>query len=197
MTAQSKHSKQNARKEKERSQKGGGEGREGEVQEEEGEVVEERPDREDVANEIRLAIERIESVNIVRHAEPGPAHLAHLPSYERTSDTPFVWGPDRLDGEIFAERIQRAWLEVVCFRRNIFNTPSGSVGKAVIAEKARLFEACERGNPLEHIALKAVAVMEHLLFQKTHKKAKAADNVSALCRRLLLWEKGEIDQILS
>ena len=76
-------------------------------------------------------------------------------------------------------------------------TPSGRAGKDVIFEKARLFEmAAEPNHPLEHIALKAVAVMEHLLLQKTHPKAKAKDNANALDRRLALWKRGDVAALL-
>ena len=71
-------------------------------------------------------------------------------------------------------------------------TPSGRAGKDVILEKARLFEMAAEPN---HIALKA-AVMEHLLLQKTHPKAKAKDNANALDRRLALWKRGDVAALL-
>ena len=73
--------------------------------------------------------------------------------------------------------------------------PTGKAGKRFVLEKTRLLNALVKGCPLERIALKAFMVMEHLLLQRVP-KSKAADNAKHLDRRLDLWEKGRIKDLM-
>ena len=49
---------------------------------------------------------------------------------------------------------------------------------------------------MEGIALKAAMTLPSLLVQKTHAKTKTHDHISCLQRRLNLWQKGDISNLL-
>ena len=52
-------------------------------------------------------------------------------------------------------------------------------------------------NPLERVAKKAVAIMEHLLLQKPNGNCKAKQLKNNLARRLALWTAGDINLLLA
>jgi hypothetical protein len=56
-------------------------------------------------------------------------------------------------------------------------------------------ESWAKANPLERIAMKAVAVMDFLLLQRTTPKAKTKDHKRALERRLEDWHAGNISKL--
>ena len=106
----------------------------------------------------------------------------------------FHWGS--LEGGDFAQAINAAYAEVTHWRRNVFNVPSGQEGKAFVAELARLFRAYADASALQSVAIKAAMVMPHLLLQRSSPAGKAKDNSSALGRRLLAWNQGDIDALV-
>ena len=118
-----------------------------------------------------------------------------MPDSAETSKTPFKWG--EIDGAIFGDRINQAYEEVVYFKKNLFLLPSGSAGKWFVTEKANFFEAMVAHHPMEKVAMKASSVMEHLLLQKAAPDSTSKRNNELLTQRIKLWERGEIDQLLS
>ena len=106
----------------------------------------------------------------------------------------FTWGECR--GELFCEKINTAYDEVMHWRRNVFQVPSGSSGKTFVSELARLFQAYADCSSLESIAMKATSVMQTLLLQKPSRTSKSRDHVKPLQRRLNMWTNGDIDALL-
>ena len=104
------------------------------------------------------------------------------------------WGD--LSGEMFIQRINIAYEQIVKWRRNIFMLPSGKARKAFISELARLYQSYADKSPLECIALKACSVMQSLLLQKPHAKSETKEHIACLERRLVLWTEGNIDKLL-
>ena len=100
----------------------------------------------------------------------------------------FSWGS--CCGEVFCTRINSAYEEVVHWRRNLFQVPSGSAGKAFVSELARLFQAYADSSSLECIAMKAITVMPILLLQKPSRTSKSKDHSTHLQRRMELWLDG-------
>ena len=86
-----------------------------------------------------------------------------------TSESPeFYVGISQLK-YIFCDKIEATFEEAIHWRRNIFQVPSGSTGKAFVAELAQLFQAyADNSSLLESIALKATTTMPTLLLQKPH-----------------------------
>ena len=74
--------------------------------------------------------------------------------------------------------------------------PSGASGKCFVGELARLFGAFATESAFEAFALKAVMTLPALVLQKPHAKSKTQDHISCLQRRLALWEKGDIAELL-
>ena len=78
-------------------------------------------------------------------------------------------------GVTFCDRLAVAFEQTVFWKRNVFELPSGQEGKKFVSEKARLFAAMTPENPLECVAMKTVAIMEHLLLQKPSVSAKQSN----------------------
>ena len=104
------------------------------------------------------------------------------------------WGD--LSGEEFTKVIDDAYAQVVHWRSNPFKVPSGACGKQFVAELTRLFNAFASESDLEAIALKSAMTLPSLMLQKPHAKSKTHDHISCLRRRLSLWEKGDILNLL-
>jgi hypothetical protein len=118
-----------------------------------------------------------------------------LPDFTPMSTEAFKWGD--VDGTDFIRSISSVYERMPSCRKNIFLLPTGKCGQTFIKEKARLIECWTTHNVLERIALKAVAVMDFLLLQRTHHKAKTKDNKEALSRRILDWKAGNIEKLFS
>jgi hypothetical protein len=106
----------------------------------------------------------------------------------------FKWGS--CEGHVFCEKINLAFEEVIHWRRNLFQVPSGSIGKAFVSELARLFQAYADSSTLECIAMKATTVLPILLLQKPSRTSKSKDHVKHLQRRMDLWREGSIEELL-
>lgn len=74
--------------------------------------------------------------------------------------------------------------------------PSGSSGKQFTAELAKLYDAFASESSYEGFAIKAAMIMPALLLQKPHSKSKTRDHILCLNRRLALWEKGYVAELL-
>ena len=106
----------------------------------------------------------------------------------------FTWNSG--SGEIFCRKINTAYEEVVHWRRNLFQVPSGSAGKSFVSELARLYQAYADSSSLECIAMKATTVFPILLLQKPSRTSKSKDHVKHLQRRIKLWLDGDIEALL-
>ena len=122
----------------------------------------------------------------------GPAttpEVRTLPSFRTSS-----WGD--LSGEESTKVIDDAYAQIIYWRPNLFKVPSGACGKHFVAEFTRLFNSFAMESDLEAVALKAAMTLPSLMLQKPHAKSKTHDHISCLQRRLSLWEKGDISNLL-
>jgi hypothetical protein len=117
-----------------------------------------------------------------------------LPSFTPAPAISFTWGT--LAGNVFISDVEQAYEQMVCWRRNIFLLPSGRFGKDFINEKVRLFSSVQKGDPLERIAFKALALMEHLILQKPFSNSTSKDHVECLKKRMELWKAGNIKKLV-
>ena len=92
--------------------------------------------------------------------------------------------------------IEGAYNQIVHWKSNLFKVPSGSMGKKFVAELSRLFEAYTTESGLESIALTAAMTLPALMLQKPHAKSKVQEHTACLKRRMSLWEKGDIDELI-
>ena len=127
-------------------------------------------------------------------SEVHQAHGGSLPSFRPAIGTEYTWGD--LSGQVFTSLIDDAYSQIVHWRSNLFKVPSGSSGKRFVAELSRLYEAFATESALECVALTAAMTLPALMLQKPHAKSKVQEHIACLQRRLSLWEKGEIAELL-
>ena len=88
--------------------------------------------------------------------------------------------------------------EIVAFSpASLFPPPKCDATKKVIEEKIRLITAYTNSSPIAHFALKTLAIIPHLMFQRTHKNSKRSQDVKAVERRVKLWKRGEVVELLN
>ena len=85
---------------------------------------------------------------------------------------------------------------MVTWRKNVFKLPSGSIGKKFTQSLTKLYVAWAEQAPLECIALKVAALAAPLLLQQPAGKTSYRENAQHLERRLVLWEKGSIAELV-
>ncbi len=129
-----------------------------------------------------------------REVSGPPTHTRFLPSFKPTSNVIAAWGD--ASGEEITDSIHRAYSEVVHWKPNMFQIPSGTAGKRFVSELSRCFNAFAMESDQEAIAMEAAMVLPALMLQKTNPKSKAKENMSCLQRRLDLWEMGDITNLL-
>ena len=98
--------------------------------------------------------------------------------------------------EAFCENITATYNEIIHWKQNVFQVPTGATGKAFISELARLFQSYADGSSLESITMKTTTISQILLLQKPSWKSKSKEHVIYLQRRLDLWLKGDIQALL-
>ena len=148
-------------------------------------------------------MERCSPVTTVESSDPsqpldsGPVILgdaAQLPDHPAMASPDFIWGS--LDSAAFSQALDAAYREVAHWRKNCFDVPRGLMGKQFVSELARLFRAVGEGSALESVALQAIFVACVLLLQKPSRTSKPKDHTSHLQRRLQLWHKGDLGELL-
>ncbi len=92
------------------------------------------------------------------HLSPTIGHPPpSLPTFVPLANSNFMWG--EIDAAQFQETLKKAYDEVVHWRKNCFKLPLGNVGKSLVAELARLYNAFATGSALESIALMATTLL--------------------------------------
>ena len=99
-------------------------------------------------------------------------------------DLNFVWGD--VAGESFVHSVTCCYDEIVYWRKVL-------CGRAFVAEQARLFCAYAMGSILESVALNYACSVVAV----PHVKSKEKDHTKHLICRLSLWNKGDIDGLVS
>ena len=120
----------------------------------------------------------------------------NLPDYEvfPTEIKNKTWG--NMSHESFCNTINGVYDEIVHFRRNIFNLPSGRVGKAFIEELTFWIKQFNLNSDLNSVALKTFMVLPTLILQKPSATWKSKEHCAAIERRLNLWRQGDLDLLL-
>ena len=89
-----------------------------------------------------------------------------------------------------------AYNEVLKFNKNMFKVPYGRIGKSVVTETCKLITLYNENANWESLALKAVFIFLPLVLQKPSKTSKTKDHKGHLERRVDLWQKGLIKQLV-
>ena len=117
-----------------------------------------------------------------------PAHFS-IAEVTLASESSFRWGQQTRENVI--ANVCLVYEEITKFRKNIFDLPKTSTGNKFVGELTRLFKSAMPGNALQIIALKALAILPHLVLQKATPQDRAKENKINLDRRLALWFSGE------
>ena len=127
---------------------------------------------------------------------PQSSIQPNLPDYEVLPNEikNKTWG--NISHESFCDTINGVYDEIVHFRRNIFNAPSGRAGKAFIEELAFWIKQFNSNSDLNSVALKAFMVLPTLILQKPSATSKSKEHSLAIERRLNLWRQGDLDLLL-
>ena len=123
----------------------------------------------------------------------GEPTFLHLP-FDALHPPNFTWGS--CSGEGFCEKINSSYEEVVHWRRNLFQFPLDSSGKAFVSEPAHLIQAYANSSSLEYAAMKAITVIQIVLLQKPSRTGKSKDHSKHLQRRLDLWLQVDLEMLL-
>ena len=100
--------------------------------------------------------------------------------------------------ETAQEWVNNAYTYVVAFSPgNLFSPPKCTATKILTEEMTLLIRAYTNTSPAAPLALKTLAVLPHLMLQRTHKTSKCSENVKALQRRIESWKKGDVQKLLS
>lgn len=95
------------------------------------------------------------------------------------------------------EWVRDAYNHVVTFSpNNVFEAPRCNATKTLIEEKTYLIRAYNNSTQIAPYALKILAILPHLICQRTHKKSKQSEDVKAVQRRMELWRKGDVRKLL-
>ena len=131
-------------------------------------------------------------------AEPEPSTTVaaeQLGEGEGNENQPLIW--KNLNIEHAKSWVNKAYDEIVRWSAsNLFEPPMCDATKGMIKEMTLLLHNYNNDSPVAPIALKALAVIPHLFCQRTHQKSKYNENTEAMRRRLELWEKGELNNLL-
>ena len=116
------------------------------------------------------------------------------PAEERRQETRY-W-QNRTPEEV-KEMTDNFYKKIVAFSpNNIFEIPRGNATKKMIREMTFLIREFTGESQLATHALKTLALLPHLICQRTHEKSKTAEDRKAMARRIEMWEKGEIDKLV-
>ena len=128
---------------------------------------------------------------------PDVAVVLDAPNTEQTNNKidRAIWGD--LKGKDLANSVTAAYLEVVRWRRNLFNLPTGKAGENFIDEVAKLYRHFNDGTAFESIALTLSAIIFPLLLQKPAPTSKTRDHVRYLEKRIVMWKDGKLDDLLN
>ena len=96
----------------------------------------------------------------------------------------------------FTKEFNTIYGKIVFYKQNIFKLPSGTAGKNYIREVTRLVRAWTTNSELKNVAWKCIMIMPCLLLQKPSKDSKSKDHSVALKRRLLIWQNGNLFELL-
>ena len=112
----------------------------------------------------------------------------------KMSNPDFTFGD--LDGESFVQSVRSAYSEARHWQKNLFELPLGKDSALFIKEMAHLFGEYANASSMECIALTAAMLMPMIILQKPFKKSKPKDHQNCLKRRMQLWLKGNINELM-
>ena len=96
----------------------------------------------------------------------------------------------------FHRDVCQAYGEVVFWRANLCQVPSGKVGKDFVHEAANLLNTFNNNSENKKIAIMLLMLLFPLVLQKPSQDSKSRDHVIAIERRLTLFRAGDFQALL-
>ena len=107
-----------------------------------------------------------------------------------------TWGDMKTRAEI-QKSLEEAYLEIVKWRRNVFDLPKNAQGKDLITELTRLLQLFTLKTAWQGFSLLCVTIFVPLMLQKPSARSKHKDHTQFLAKRLLWWKNGNLKALLS
>jgi hypothetical protein len=103
--------------------------------------------------------------------------------------------------EFQKDDVEQAYESIVYWRKNLFQLPSGKIGKIVVSEMTRIVNLWNDDTMWSGHAWKMMMILPNLLLQRTTnvKNTKYTNKVNKehLERRFDLWRKGKVKELLN
>ena len=116
--------------------------------------------------------------------------------YKGTTDETVTWGSMTGLKEI-RSNIDKLYLEIISWQKNLFLLPRGKVGKEFLSELTRLINLFNRKTVWSDVALSLVHIFIPFMLQKPSIKSKAKNNGKYLAKRLEWWKNGNLELLLN
>ena len=129
--------------------------------------------------------------NTFTHPTSSNTIHPNLPSYEPINMIPNAQY-NGIDGVDLVDEVERIYNNVVKWKKNLFQVPSGQHGKSFLKLLSEWMKNFNDNTCFQGIALKIYMVIPSLLLQKPSRTSKSKDHTKALAERLKLWNEGKL-----
>ena len=113
--------------------------------------------------------------------------------------TPVMQTPDKayngIEGTDLVEIVSEIYNDMVRWKKNLFQLPSGKAGKELIKLLTTWLRNYNEETTYQSIALKVVMILPNLLLQKPSATSKSKDHVKSLELRIQMWNEGRIREL--
>ena len=93
-------------------------------------------------------------------------------------------------------KMKEVYKAVIEWKKNFFEIPKGYTGEKFIQEVTRLLQLYNNKATWEDIAILALHIFIPLMLQKPAAKSKKKEHVRYLSKRLELWKKGQLKELV-
>ena len=119
------------------------------------------------------------------------------PEYVKANfDSAATWKSTSITLAQIKTQAMEAFEEMRFWRRNLWKSPAGKVGKMIIQEQARLLECWTKKTNSELIALTLHMIFLPLILQKSGRKVKAKSVKEIIEKRIEKWNNGCIRELV-
>ena len=106
------------------------------------------------------------------------------------------WG-DHEGHENIRNLLENVHNEITTWKKNMFMIPKGKVGRDFISEVTRLIQLFNNKTVWEKLAMNLLHVFIPIMLQKPSAKSKGKDHTRYLNKRLEIWKKGKLIELMS
>ena len=127
--------------------------------------------------------------------------LLRLPAWVTRGNLSLLYGQteynSRFDLDSSRQVINAAYAEAVHFRPNLLSVPSGATGEQYVSIIARLYQCFGDAAAGEGMSIKVAMVATQVLLQQPYRMVDSRKHADCLQRRLLSWDTGDIDELMT